>query len=44
MEAKKLKVINRLNEIEHLIKKNINNSINLLTNFILEEASENSNN
>ena len=37
-------LIYRLNEIEHLIKKNINNSINLLTNFILEEASENSNN
>jgi len=44
-KSKNLKLlIYRLNEIEHLIKKNINNSINLLTNFILEEASQNLNN
>ena len=29
----------RLNELELLIKKNMNNSINLITNFLLEQAS-----
>ena len=29
----------RLNELELLIKKNVNNSINLITNFLLEQAS-----
>ena len=44
-KSKNLKsLIYRLNEIELLIKKNINNSINLLTNFILEETSQNLNN
>ncbi len=44
-ESRNLKsLIYRLNEIEHLIKKNIGNSINFITNFILKEASENSNN
>ena len=37
-------LIYKLNEIELLIKKNINNSINLITDFILEQASSNSNN
>ena len=33
------KLIYKLNEIELLIKKNINNSINLITDFILDQAS-----
>ena len=35
--------IYKLNEIELLIKKNINNSINIITNFILEQVSSNTN-
>ncbi len=39
-EPKTLKeMIYKLNEIEFLIKKNINNSVNLLTNFLLEQCS-----
>ena len=38
------KLIYRLNEIELLVKKNINNSINLITDFILEQSSSNTNN
>lgn len=38
------KLIFRLSEIELLIKKNINNSINLLTDFILDQTSSNTNN
>lgn len=30
------KLIYKVNEIEHLIKKNLNNSVNFVTNFILE--------
>ena len=30
-------LIYSLNELEHILKKNINNSIYLMTNFILEE-------
>lgn len=42
---KKIKnLIYKLSEIELLIKKNINNSINLITDFILEQSSSNSNN
>ena len=37
-------LIYKLSEIELLIKKNINNSINLITDFILNEASSNINN
>ena len=37
-------LIYKLSEIELLIKKNINNSINLITDFILHEASSNTNN
>ena len=37
-------LIYKLSEIEFLIKKNINNSINLITDFILNEASSNTNN
>ena len=37
-------LIYKLSEIELLIKKNINNSINLITDFILNEASSNTNN
>ena len=36
-------LIYKLSEIELLIKKNINNSINLITDFILNEASSNTN-
>ena len=36
-------LIYRLNEMELLIKKNINNSINLVTDFILDQTSSNSN-
>ena len=38
------KLIYKLNEIELDIKKNINNSIHLITNFILEQLSTKSNN
>ena len=38
------KLIYKLNDIELLIKKNINNSINLLTDFILHQTSSNTNN
>ena len=38
------KLIYKLNEIELLIKKNINNSVNLISNFILEQSSSNTNN
>jgi DNA polymerase-3 subunit delta len=37
-------LIYKLSEIELLIKKNINNSINLITDFILNEASSNTSN
>ena len=37
-------LIYRLNEIELLVKKNINNSINLITDFILDQSSSNTNN
>ncbi|MDA9838710.1 DNA polymerase III subunit delta [Candidatus Pelagibacter sp.] len=37
-------LIYKLSEIELLIKRNINNSINLITDFILNEASSNTNN
>ena len=36
-------LIYKLSEIELLIKKNINNSINLITDFILEQSSETNN-
>ena len=36
-------LIYRLNEIELLVKKNINNSINLVTDFILDQSSSNIN-
>ena len=43
--SKNLKsLIYRLNDIELLIKINITNSINLITDFLLKEASRNSNN
>ena len=35
------KLIYKLNEIELLIKKNFNNSVNLITNFIIEQSSQN---
>ena len=38
------KLIYKINEVELLIKKNINNSINLITDFILEQSSSNTNN
>ena len=38
------KLIYKLSEIELLIKKNINNSINLITDFILNHASSSTNN
>ena len=37
-------LIYKLSEIELLIKKNINNSVNLITDFILNQASSNTNN
>jgi len=37
-------LIYKLSDIELLIKKNINNSINLITDFILNQASSNTNN
>ena len=36
-------LIYRLNEIELLVKKNISNSINLITDFILDQSSSNTN-
>ena len=36
-------LIYKVNEIELLIKKNINNSINIITNFILEQVSSSTN-
>jgi DNA polymerase-3 subunit delta len=38
------KLIYKINEIELLIKKNINNSINLITDFILDQSSSNTSN
>ena len=38
------KLIYKLNEIELLVKKNINNSINLITDFILDLSSSNTSN
>tara|TARA_Y100000389_G_scaffold151074_1_gene150754 strand:+ start:172 stop:1164 length:993 start_codon:yes stop_codon:yes gene_type:complete len=38
------KLIYKLNEIELLLKKNINNSINLITDFLLEQSSSKTNN
>ncbi len=38
------KLIYKLNEIELIVKKNINNSINLITDFILDQLSTKSNN
>ena len=38
------KLIYKLSEIEFLIKKNLNNSINLITDFILEQSSSETNN
>jgi DNA polymerase-3 subunit delta len=38
------KLIYKLSEIEFLIKKNLNNSINLITDFILEQSNLESNN
>ena len=38
------KLIYKLSEIELLIKKNINNSINLITDFILDQATSGTNN
>jgi len=38
------KLIYKLSEVELLIKKNLNNSINLITDFILEQSSSNTNN
>ncbi len=37
-------LIYKLNEIELLVKKNLNNSINIITDFILNQSSSNSNN
>ena len=37
------KLIYKLNEIELLVKKNINNSINIITDFILDQSSSNTN-
>ncbi len=38
------KLIYKLHEIELLVKKNINNSINLITDFVLDQSSSNTNN
>jgi len=38
------KLIYKLSEIEFLIKKNLNNSINLITDFILEQSTLETNN
>ena len=37
------KLIYKLADVELLIKKNMNNSINLITDFILEQSSETNN-
>ncbi len=37
------KLIYRINELELLVKKNMNNSINLITDFILDQSSSNTN-
>ena len=37
-------LIYKLNDLELLIKKNINNSVNLITNFLLEQSSSKTNN
>ena len=37
-------IIFKLSDIELLIKKNINNSVNLITNFILEVSFSDANN
>ena len=37
-------LIYKLNELEMLVKKNVNNSINLVTNFILEQSTNKTNN
>ena len=34
------KLIYQLNELEHLIKKNFNSSINIISDFILEQANQ----
>ncbi len=38
------KLIYKINEIEHLIKKNVNNSVNIITDFIIEHSSSKTNN
>ena len=38
------KLIYKLNDVELLIKKNLNNSINIITDFILDQSSSNSSN
>jgi DNA polymerase III subunit delta len=38
------KLIYKLSDVELLVKKNINNSINLITDFILDQSSSNTNN
>ena len=38
------KLIYRINEIELMIKININNSVNLITDFLLEQSSTETNN
>tara|TARA_Y100000816_G_scaffold178484_1_gene128922 strand:- start:275 stop:1267 length:993 start_codon:yes stop_codon:yes gene_type:complete len=38
------KLIYKINEMELLVKKNLNNSVNLITNFILEQSSTDTNN
>ena len=38
------KLIYKLNEIEHLIKKNVNNSVNIITDFIIEHSNSKTNN
>ena len=42
--AKLKRLIYKINETELIIKKNFNNSINLITNFILEQSSTDTNN
>ncbi len=37
-------LIYELREIEYYVKKNLNNSVNLMTNFILEQVSQKTNN
>ena len=44
-DSEKIKeLIYKINELELIIKKNINNSVNLITNFILEQFSTKTNN